>query len=197
MLTGLAHPAQAAVTEAWVHRYSNVVNDSSDRAIKVAHDAAGNMIVTGTSGSAILTIKYSSADGSVLWQTRSKGTENRDDSTVATALASFRAAHQELYGFVLEAPVELVTLRVEAVGHLPAPVLPHLQPAAMPAPHATRAVHFPAGTLETPVIDRDALGAGTSFPGPAILTQLDATTLVPPGWTVTVHQSGALLVTRE
>ena len=117
--------------------------------------------------------------------------------SVAAALAGFRAAHQELYGFVLEAPVELVTLRVEAVGKLPAPVLPHLTAAPMPAPLATREVHFAGGTRTTPVLDRDALGAGTSFAGPAILTQLDATTLVPPDWTVTVHPSGALLLRRQ
>ena len=116
--------------------------------------------------------------------------------SVAAALAGFRAAHQELYGFTLEAPVELVTLRVEAVGRLPAPVLPHLAPAAMPAPLAMAAVHFAGGTRDTPILARDALGAGTVFAGPAILTQLDATTLVPPGWTVRVDASGALLLTR-
>ena len=48
-------PAEAAVTEAWVHRYNNVVNDSNDQAAKVVRDAAGDIIVTGTSGSDILT----------------------------------------------------------------------------------------------------------------------------------------------
>ena len=70
--------------------------------------------------------------------------------------------------------------------------------AAMGASHsaalATRAVHFATGTRETPVLARDALGAGTVFEGPAILTQLDATTLVPPDWRVTVDASGALLL---
>ena len=116
--------------------------------------------------------------------------------SVAAALAGFRAAHQALYGFVLEAPVELVTLRVEAVGRLPAPVLPRLEAAAMPAAEGTRAVHFAGGARETPVFDRAALGAGVVFAGPAILTQLDATTLVPPGWRVTVDPSGALLLRK-
>ncbi len=116
--------------------------------------------------------------------------------STAAALAAFRAAHQELYGFVLESPVELVTLRVEAVGRLPAPVLPHLAATELPAPVATREVHFAAGTTPTPVYARDMLGAGATLPGPAILTQLDATTLVPPGWTVAVHASGAVLLQR-
>jgi hypothetical protein len=41
-------PAQAAVTEAWVHRYSNVLSNTTDRAVKVVRDAAGDIIVTGT-----------------------------------------------------------------------------------------------------------------------------------------------------
>jgi N-methylhydantoinase A len=32
--------------------------------------------------------------------------------------------------------------------------------------------------------------------GPALVTQLDTTTLLPPGWTLDVHASGALLLTR-
>jgi hypothetical protein len=79
--------APAAVTEVWVHRYNNVVNNSSDWAAKVVRDAAGDIIVTGTSESDMLTIKYSGADGSVLWQRRSDGTANNDDYTAATAMA--------------------------------------------------------------------------------------------------------------
>jgi hypothetical protein len=48
-------PAEAAVTEAWVHRYSNVVTNATDQAVKVVRDAAGHIIVTGTMGRRILT----------------------------------------------------------------------------------------------------------------------------------------------
>ena len=70
VLTGFLHPTRAAVTEAWVQRYNNLVSNSTDRASKVVRDAAGDIILTGTSGSAMLTLKYSGADGSVLWQKR-------------------------------------------------------------------------------------------------------------------------------
>jgi N-methylhydantoinase A len=112
------------------------------------------------------------------------------------ALEAFRAAHQALYGFVLDAAVELVTLRVEATGKLPAPVLPHLAPGPMPAPLETTDVHFAGGTMATPIYARDALGAGSHFTGPAIITQLDATTLIPPGWAVEVHGSGSLILRK-
>ena len=45
------------------------------------------------------------------------------------------------------------------------------------------------------MIDR-TLAAGTRFPGPAIVQQLDATTLVRPGWEVEVLEAGSLLLRR-
>src|SRR5262245_44207260 len=86
-LTALAFgppPARAAVSGAWVQRYNNPSDASTDRAFKVVSDAAGDIIVTGTtddgiSGFDMLTIKYSGADGSVLWQNRYNSPANRDD----------------------------------------------------------------------------------------------------------------------
>jgi N-methylhydantoinase A len=113
-----------------------------------------------------------------------------------SAIAAFHAAHQALYGFTMASPVELVTLRVEATGHMPPPVTSELAPSPMPPPEEERLVHFASGSQLTPVFARDRLGAGTRFPGPAILTQLDATTLIPPGWSAEVHASGSILLAR-
>jgi uncharacterized delta-60 repeat protein len=79
------------VIESWVHRYDNVVRNANDQAFKVAHDAAGDIIVTGTTidgstRSDMLTIKYSGADGSVLWQQRYNGPANSDDIALAVAV---------------------------------------------------------------------------------------------------------------
>ncbi len=117
------------------------------------------------------------------------------------AVAAFNAAHQGLYGFVLVAPVELVTLRVEATGRLPAPVLAPLAATGAGAgagagAGGSRAVHFAGGTRDAAVLDRAGLPVGARIPGPAILTQLDATTLVAPGWIAEVHASGALILRR-
>ena len=116
--------------------------------------------------------------------------------TAAATEAAFAAAHETLYGFVLETPIELVTLRVEAIGRMPPPPRPVL-PAGSGAAHiGTQTVHFASGAKDVPLIDRSRLGAGDRFDGPAIITQLDATTLVAPGWQGEVHASGALLLTR-
>lgn len=118
------------------------------------------------------------------------------DSPEATEEA-FRAAHTALYGFVLEAPIELVTLRVEAAGRTDPVAPPALAPGKMPAPLQHQRVHWPEGSRETPIYDRDSLGADCAVPGPAILTQLDTTSVIAPGWTAEVHASGALLLTRK
>ena len=57
-------------------------------------------------------------------------------------------------------------------------------------------VQFAGGPAMVPLLDRNLFGAGDRFAGPAIISQLDATTLVAPGWTGEVHVSGAILLTR-
>lgn len=110
--------------------------------------------------------------------------------------ARFRAAHRSLYGFVLDVPIELVTFRIEAVGRTGPVTARRLDAAPMPRPLETQRVHWPDGIQDTPIYDRAALGAETAFGGPAILTQLDATCIIAPGWTATVHSSGALFLIK-
>jgi N-methylhydantoinase A len=114
---------------------------------------------------------------------------------VAEVEASFAAAHESLYGFKLDSPVELVTLRIEATGRMPAPSRPVLIAGPRAATEDYLTVYFDSGTAEVPLIDRKGLGAGDRFVGPAVISQLDATTLVLPNWTGEVHPSGAILLT--
>jgi N-methylhydantoinase A len=52
----------------------------------------------------------------------------------------------------------------------------------MPTPLFHRAVWFDGhGMAETPVYRRDDLPAGAGLEGPAIVEQLDSTTVIPPG----------------
>ncbi|WP_051903828.1 hydantoinase/oxoprolinase family protein [Neorhizobium vignae] len=111
--------------------------------------------------------------------------------------AAFAAEHKALYGFALEAAIELVTLRVEAAGMTIEPPPAVLEKGFDVTPFDHVPVHFESGVASVPVVDRSTLGAGATFQGPMILTQLDTTTLVSPGWTGTVHGSGAVLLTRK
>jgi N-methylhydantoinase A len=115
---------------------------------------------------------------------------------VAATEAAFAEAHEKLYGFRLGAAVRLVTVRVEARGLLPPPVRPLLAAGGGAVPSSCTIVHWAAGSARTALYDRTALGAGDRFTGPAIVTQLDTTTLVPPGWAAEVHATGTLLLRR-
>jgi N-methylhydantoinase A len=79
--------------------------------------------------------------------------------------------------------VEIYQIHLEAIGKTPKPsFMPHTaSDTSMPTPVETRPVFF--GTdrwLDTPVYDRNTVPAGAKFAGPAILNQLDSTTVVPP-----------------
>jgi N-methylhydantoinase A len=110
--------------------------------------------------------------------------------------AAFTKEHRSLYGFALEAPIELVTLRVEATGLTAANPQARLAACAVVEPYGHTLVHFEGGHRDVPLVDRATLGADASFLGPVILTQLDTTTLVPPGWRGSVHETGAIILTR-
>ncbi|WP_375460555.1 hydantoinase/oxoprolinase family protein [uncultured Enterovirga sp.] len=116
---------------------------------------------------------------------------------LAGAARAFAEAHAALYGFTLELPVQLVTLRVEAEGALPDPVRSSPQATGEATPIGTTDLHGPEGSQPAPVYERGALRVGTRLTGPAIVVQLDATTLVRPGWTAEMLEAGSLLLRRD
>jgi N-methylhydantoinase A len=49
------------------------------------------------------------------------------------------------------------------------------------------------GWVDCPVYDRPAMPVGFSLAGPAIVEEAGGTSVVPPGWSVAVHASGAFV----
>ncbi|RBM21107.1 hydantoinase/oxoprolinase family protein [Prauserella sp. PE36] len=124
-----------------------------------------------------------------------------DESSLASVVADFHAQHEKAYGFAHpDSPVQLVNLRAIAHGEVAKPDMPRVSAgSATPEPDAllgTREVDFGEehGALRTPVLDRAKLKSGNTFAGPAIVEQLDSTTVVPPGWSSTVDDFGNLLI---
>jgi N-methylhydantoinase A len=117
--------------------------------------------------------------------------------SATVARAAFADAHRALNGFALDARVELVTLRVEAEASAPTSSRPASPPGTGAVPNAQQLLHTAEGVVDASVFDRARLGAGDRFSGPAIITQLDATTLVASGWHAEVLLSGALMLVRD
>jgi N-methylhydantoinase A len=113
----------------------------------------------------------------------------------------FHALHRTRYGYRDDArPVEPVTLRVRAVGpveRLEQAAAAEGPPDPAPAEKARRLVGFLEGDLEARIYERDELRPGMAGPGPAVIEEYTATTLVPPGHRFRVDGHGNLRLERD
>lgn len=118
------------------------------------------------------------------------------DGDIARMAAAFHAAHRAVYGHATETnEVWLKELRVHITGTIPRPRFRAVQD-DVPAHRATRAIRLFSRTVEAAVLSRSALAQDDLVAGPAILNQMDTTTLIPPGWQASLAPSGALILRR-
>ena len=110
--------------------------------------------------------------------------------------AAFHAAHERMYGFSRDdQPVELVNIWVSVEVNLGVASLPEVAAAETAAePVSRREVVYYGQHIVTPVYRREDLGAGSVIAGPAIVEQLDSTTVVWPEQRGTVDRHGQLLL---
>jgi N-methylhydantoinase A len=96
--------------------------------------------------------------------------------------ARFFETHERAYGHHdPDAPIEIVNLRLRATARLQHGESADMPPTQTPQPLDHHDVWFDRqGPVDTPVYDRASLPVGFALQGPAILTQIDATTVVPP-----------------
>jgi N-methylhydantoinase A len=113
-------------------------------------------------------------------------------------IAAFHRAHEQRYGYSDAARTcEVVNIRARFTGPTPKPALPKLPSGGSSPARAlvsrTRALFHRRPKL-TAVYDRAKLRAGNRLPGPAIVTEYSATTLIPPEWSGRVDRGGNLLL---
>jgi N-methylhydantoinase A len=114
---------------------------------------------------------------------------------------AFVAEHARVYGYAADdEPIQIVNVRLTALG-APDPLgLPVVARAARADPGearaGARAVHFDeaGGFVVTPIYRRERLLAGHRVDGPAIVEQMDSTTVIPPGQHATVDAHANLLI---
>lgn len=113
--------------------------------------------------------------------------------------AAFDRLHEERFGHAApNQPVEIVSYRCQAIGLVAPP--PHHTLRALPGTPESRArlgerrAWFDSW-VETPVYDRERLGAADQLIGPAILEQYDSTVVVPPGFGLRCDTTGNIVLT--
>jgi len=112
----------------------------------------------------------------------------------------FTEAHRQMYGFAVEEErILCVTFRAEALGVVQKADLPRSNAGPSDATRAIvgqRDVWFPEtrSFTDTTILSRDLLASGMTFSGPAIIEQMDTTTLVPPGTKVWVDEIENLIL---
>ncbi len=115
-------------------------------------------------------------------------------------LAAFTEAHRRRFGFatperqvVVEACIAEVTMPGERIDEA---ALPARAGGGAPAPIDTVPLFTEGAEHAAPVFDRDALHAGDTLRGPALIREANATTVVEPGWTAEVTAKNHLVMRR-
>ncbi len=120
-----------------------------------------------------------------------------DAAMLAALKQRFHAMHKQRFSYDSPAEaVEIVTLRVTAIGRLPKPEAAEAVPAARPALKGSRRVWEEHAWRDIPVWDREALPPEDIITGPALVEEPFATHYISRGWTATLGAAGALIARR-
>ncbi|WP_109472009.1 hydantoinase/oxoprolinase family protein [Ornithinimicrobium cavernae] len=122
-----------------------------------------------------------------------------DTDLVGAVGASFAELHERLYGHVMQDPVEITTLRVQAVGAVERPVLPTLptRTSGSPEPAGVRSVFRSDDEPAVPyaLYTREDLLQGDRIQGPAVVAERTATTVLHASEHCEVGALGELVIT--
>jgi N-methylhydantoinase A len=121
-----------------------------------------------------------------------------DRAAVDALVEAFHSKHAQTYGHANRGEaVQLVNLRVTALGRLPGLILA-LRGDAASARVRERSVWFSGeGSVVTYVHWRNGLAPGATIAGPAVIEALDSTTVVPPGWNARIDDLGYIRLARS
>ena len=108
--------------------------------------------------------------------------------------AAFHQKHKDSYGHDLAIDIELVNLRVRVIEQRQAFELPAWQPWQEPVNTETT---MPGIEQPVPVINRAGLKVGQKIEGPALITEVSATTWLAEYWSAVVDEKGSLKLSAD
>jgi N-methylhydantoinase A len=112
---------------------------------------------------------------------------------------AFDEEHRKMFGHTApQEPVEIISYRVRGIGRVPPVELPKFAPTGALLAGAIREMRiarFNGASVECPVYQRELLDVGAVFSGPAIVDQLDCTSVIPPGQHVRVDEYRNMIIT--
>ncbi|MGH1561663.1 hydantoinase/oxoprolinase family protein [Mumia sp. DW29H23] len=182
--------------------FSSLDDDAlRDQLVELADDARASLIRDGLSESD-LTVTYAAdlryhGQGFEIPVAVDASAFDGSGGGLDSLRAAFDAEHERLFSFLLDNEHEIVTVRATASGPRPAvaaPVLAAGEADASGARVGTESIWVDGGAVDAGLYQRDQLLAGNVVTGPAVITEMDSTTLVLPGHAATVHPSGSLLI---
>ncbi len=109
----------------------------------------------------------------------------------------FHALHEQLYRFRLDAACEIVNLRAVALGKGATLTLTEADQDGPSSSHAQtdeHRVYFDSDFLTTPIYDRAKLRPGNQLAGPAIVTEMDSTSVVLPNFVAEIDRYANILI---
>jgi N-methylhydantoinase A len=112
----------------------------------------------------------------------------------------FHRVHNDTFGFQYEGEqdVELVNLRVQALGSIHRPKVTKIATGTNAAPAGKRPVYWrSSGWRDCPIYNRPDLGATATLVGPAIVEEYGSTIVVPSGWSLKVDAFGNLILEKQ
>lgn len=110
---------------------------------------------------------------------------------------AFDALHEQRYAHhATDEPVEIINIRLVALGRRSKLALPPLAKSGTLAPRESRPVLFDEGNaVDCPVYDREKLKPGDKIDGPALISEYASTTVIFPGDHLAVADTGELIIT--
>jgi N-methylhydantoinase A len=183
-LAGLAHVAAEDIAKIFDELQSHAMRDLGDEGFapdSIGIERAIDLRYAGQGYEITVPCEYPLSTGSI-----------------ARLRARFDETHRQMFGHTApEEPVEIVSYRLRGVGRVPPVALPKHRSDGRPLKDAlreTRKARFAGEALDCPVYQRELLDVGARFEGPAIVDQLDATTIIPPGQTARIDEFKNILV---